>query len=61
MLIGTVKEIKNHEYRVGLTPEAVNELARRGHRVLIEAGAGVGIRLSQLVPCENQNAQSEGN
>ena len=43
MRIGTVKEIKNHEYRVGLTPESVRELAAHGHEVWIEAGAGTGI------------------
>ena len=43
MLIGTPKEIKNHEYRVGLTPAGVRELTSRGHRVLVETGAGVGI------------------
>ena len=43
MIIGTVKEIKNHEYRVGLTPESVAELVGQGHEVLVEAGAGLGI------------------
>ncbi len=43
MLIGVPKEIKNHEYRVGLTPSSVRELTTRGHAVLIEAGAGLGI------------------
>ena len=43
MIVGTVKEIKNHEYRVGLTPESVHELTASGHRVLVEAGAGEGI------------------
>lgn len=43
MIIGTVREIKNHEYRVGLVPESVRELTLRGHRVLVEAGAGNGI------------------
>ncbi|GGE41543.1 alanine dehydrogenase [Primorskyibacter flagellatus] len=43
MLIGCPKEIKNHEYRVGLTPESVAELTARGHAVLIETGAGNGI------------------
>ena len=31
MLVGVPKEIKNHEYRVGLTPSSVNELVKRGH------------------------------
>ena len=43
MLIGTPREIKNHEYRVGLTPAGVRELTSRGHQVLIETGAGLGI------------------
>jgi alanine dehydrogenase len=43
MLVGTVKEIKTHEYRVGLTPESVHELVVHGHQVLVESGAGLGI------------------
>ena len=43
MIIGTPKEIKNHEYRVGLTPESARELAVHGHRVLVQTGAGEGI------------------
>ncbi len=43
MLIGSPKEIKNHEYRVGLTPESVKELVMQGHEVWIESGAGCGI------------------
>ena len=43
MLIGTPKEIKNHEYRVGLTPESAAEIVAHGHQVLIETGAGLGI------------------
>ena len=43
MRIGTPKEIKNHEYRVGLTPESAAELVGHGHEVLIETGAGLGI------------------
>ncbi len=43
MLVGTPKEIKNHEYRVGLTPESARELVGHGHQVLIETGAGDGI------------------
>ncbi|WP_068089898.1 alanine dehydrogenase [Novosphingobium rosa] len=46
MIVGTVKEIKNHEYRVGLTPESVHELTAHGHRVLVESGAGLGIGAS---------------
>ncbi len=43
MIIGTPREIKNHEYRVGLTPESVVELVAHGHEVLIETNAGAGI------------------
>lgn len=43
MKIGCPKEIKNHEYRVGVTPESAGEMVARGHDVLIETGAGDGI------------------
>ena len=43
MRIGVPKEVKNHEYRVGLTPASVAELVRAGHEVLVETQAGVGI------------------
>jgi alanine dehydrogenase len=43
MLVGVPKEIKPDEYRVGLVPSAARELAARGHRVLVEQGAGAGI------------------
>jgi alanine dehydrogenase len=43
MLIGVPKEIKTHEYRVGLTPSSVRELAVHGHQVIVETGAGAGI------------------
>ncbi|MDJ0683158.1 MAG: alanine dehydrogenase [Alphaproteobacteria bacterium] len=43
MIVGGPKEVKTHEYRVGLTPESVAELHAHGHRVLIETGAGAGI------------------
>ena len=42
-MVGVPKEIKTHEYRVGLTPSSVRELTARGHEVLIERGAGIGI------------------
>jgi len=42
MVIGVPRETKNHEYRVGLVPAGVEELVGDGHRVLVEAGAGVG-------------------
>lgn len=43
MLVGVPKEIKNHEYRVGLTPEAVREYVAAGHEVIVETMAGLGI------------------
>ncbi len=43
MLIGIPSETKDHEYRVGLTPDSVNEAVLHGHRVLVERGAGAGI------------------
>jgi len=46
MRIGCPKEIKNHEYRVGLTPASARELTRRGHQVLMQAGAGAAIGLA---------------
>jgi alanine dehydrogenase len=46
MRVGCPKEIKPQEYRVGLTPEGAAELARAGHDVLIESGAGLGIDIS---------------
>ena len=46
MKIGVPKEIKNHEYRVGLTPASVRELTLRGHKVLVQTSAGAGIGLS---------------
>ncbi|MDF3105468.1 alanine dehydrogenase [Burkholderia semiarida] len=45
MLVGVPKEIKNHEYRVGLTPAGARELTRHGHRVLVQRGAGTAIGL----------------
>ncbi|WP_424361527.1 alanine dehydrogenase [Methylocystis parvus] len=46
MRVGAPKEIKNNEYRVGLTPSSVAELAHAGHAVLIESGAGEGAGLA---------------
>lgn len=45
MRIGCPKEIKNHEYRVGLTPASVREFTSRGHEVLVQSGAGAAIGL----------------
>jgi len=46
MLIGVPKEIKNNEYRVGLTPPGVHELVARGHQVIVQSGAGAEIGLA---------------
>ena len=46
MLIGVPKEIKNHEYRVGLTPGSVRELVAHGHQVIVEKNAGSAIGLT---------------
>lgn len=46
MHIGVPKEIKKHEYRVGLVPTSVQELINRGHKVFVETGAGEGIGYS---------------
>ncbi|HXQ66573.1 MAG TPA: alanine dehydrogenase, partial [Alphaproteobacteria bacterium] len=43
MRLGVPKEIKSHEYRVGLVPASVRELVHHGHTVLVETGAGAGI------------------
>jgi alanine dehydrogenase len=43
MLIGVPKEIKSHEYRVGLVPASVRELCHQGHEVVVESHAGAGI------------------
>jgi alanine dehydrogenase len=46
MRIGVPREIKNHEYRVGLTPAAARELIHHGHTVFVETGAGLGAGLT---------------
>ena len=43
MIVGVPKEVKNHEYRVGLTPDLVSELKRWGHDILVERKAGEAI------------------
>ena len=49
MLIGIPKEIKNHEYRVGATPDSVRELVAHGHRVLVQHAAGSGVGLGDAL------------
>ena len=43
MRVGVPKEIKVHEYRVGLTPASVAELVAHGHELFVETKAGIGI------------------
>ena len=42
MRIGVPKEIKKHEYRVGLTPSAVSKYVAEGHELFVETNAGIG-------------------
>ncbi|MHA6630728.1 alanine dehydrogenase [Pseudonocardia sichuanensis] len=51
MLVGVPREVKNHEYRVAITPAGVRELTGRGHQVLVErdAGAGAGLPDEEFV------------
>jgi alanine dehydrogenase len=46
MLVGVPKEIKDHEYRVGLVPSAVRELTAKRHQVIVQQGAGIGAGLN---------------
>jgi alanine dehydrogenase len=46
MRIGVPKEVKNHEYRVAITPVGVHELVAHGHEVVVERGAGVGSQIT---------------
>jgi len=68
MHIGVPREIKNHEYRVGLIPHSVRELVRRGHRVFVEHDAGAAIGYSdaayqqtgaELCPVDEVFAQAD--
>ncbi len=56
MIIGTPKEIKNQEYRVGLIPASVKAMVSEGHRVLVETKAGLGSGFSDA---EYQEAGAE--
>ncbi|MDP9237711.1 MAG: alanine dehydrogenase [Chloroflexota bacterium] len=51
MIVGTVREIKNEEYRVGLTPEGCHALVVAGHQVLVERGAGAGVLAADDAYC----------
>ena len=46
MKVGIPREVKNHEYRVAITPAGVHELTRNGHEVFVETDAGVGSSIS---------------
>jgi alanine dehydrogenase len=68
MIVGTVREVKTEEYRVGLTPDGARELTAEGHRVLVETGAGLGSGYADeayaaagasLVPAESVWGESE--
>jgi len=63
MLIGVPKEIKNHEYRVGMIPGSARELISHGHQVIVETNAGTGIGFSDQdyieVGAEIRNTASE--
>ncbi|MFV0515275.1 MAG: alanine dehydrogenase, partial [Jhaorihella sp.] len=43
MIVGVPREIKNHEYRIGLTPAGVREFVEQGHEVLVEHDGGLAI------------------
>ncbi len=46
MIIGIPKEIKNHEYRVGMTPIGIQELTSSGHKIYVQTQAGSNIGIS---------------
>jgi len=54
MLVGVPKEIKNHEYRVGMVPGSVRECVHHGHSVIVETNAGIGIG------CSDANYEAAG-
>lgn len=56
MIIGIPKEIKEHEYRVGITPACVRELKKEGHRIIVEKSAGEG---SGFFDKDYQKAEAE--
>ena len=49
MIIGTVRERKQHEYRVGITPDNASSYVKAGHAVYIETGAGIGSGFSKFL------------
>ncbi|WP_092402025.1 alanine dehydrogenase [Candidatus Ichthyocystis sparus] len=49
MIVATVREIKNHEYRVGILPVFAKEYVKHGHTVLVEKGAGLGVGVTDTM------------
>ena len=58
MRVGVPKEIKVHEYRVGLTPASVAELVAAGHQVVVQTGAGNG--MDALDSCSALSISAKG-
>jgi NAD/NADP transhydrogenase alpha subunit len=56
MLVGVPREIKDNEYRVGIVPSTVRELADKGHQVVIETHAGAG---AGFLDADYQSARAE--
>jgi len=48
VIVGVPREVKNHEYRVGIVPSGVRALVEAGHKVLIETGAGLGSGIADV-------------
>ena len=61
MLIGVPKEIKNHEYRIGLTPASVRELIGHGHQVVVQkdGGSAIGFDIPNQRPLGTVAARSQ--
>ena len=59
IIVGVPAEIKNHEYRVALTPVGVDELCRAGHQILIQSGAGLGSGISDQEQDELASLRSD--
>ena len=59
MRVGVPKEIKNREYRVGLTPDSVREFVSHGHEVVVETAAGHGVDDAVAALAASQPQQGE--
>ena len=55
MIVGVPKEIKNHEYRVAITPSGVVDFVKNGHEVVIEKDAGLGSAIANDEYCWGHN------